>query len=262
MTKKLHCNVTGNWSYITPERLSKLADEAGGLAKLLATYVSKAGKKIRNNVAEVMFPAAEGAETKTTYASLTEEQRAECDIGVADAVRMAQPKNKIRDIVTGELMFCSDERMVKLIAKARETDANADESTVHATYIGRVPKRLRQSKAKTLLGDAEKTFADCTDEQKAEIDTEIKRMFQEGTLPAPSAPKGSKQKAAPVPEPTKPVEPVPTTNVSADTSSSTTIPEGFEDPDRTVTGESSKERKNRKRREKAAIAKFQNANAG
>ena len=46
MSKKLTCTITGNWSYVDEARYDKLATKAGGEDKLIAGYMSRAGKKI------------------------------------------------------------------------------------------------------------------------------------------------------------------------------------------------------------------------
>lgn len=202
MTDKITCTVTGNWSYISGERLKKGASEAGSEKKFRAGYVSKEGRKLRDEQAQMWFPSAN--ETPTTYKCLNDEQRAFIDEKI-DAIRPTlRFKNKIRCQVTGELLFISDERKASLLEKARESNANMTMEMVEDSYISRVAKNLRTEKARKLLKSDEKGFGDLTPAQQKEVDAEIRLMADQGKLPAASSPKGSKKRPEPAP-PAKPV---------------------------------------------------------
>ena len=166
MTKKLICTITGNWSYCSDERYQKLCAEAGGKANFIATYQSREGQKLVKQ-AGGDIEKAKKASTKQI------------------------PKGKVRCIVTGELCVISDERMAKLAGE------RGGEDKVHETYISRVANRLRKQLALTHQKDIDepKPFEELTKKLQAEIDKEIRTMAESGSLPAPAAPKGSKQEA-------------------------------------------------------------------
>jgi len=217
-TKKLRCSVTGNWSYCGEARYEKLVAQFGSEQKLLEGYQSRAGKKL--------VAAAEG------------------DIAKAMKGVAATHKNKIACIVSGELMFISDARMTHL-----QTKLETDEQGVRDQYVSRVASRLRKEAAAQIVDDA--GFSDLTKKDQKAIDTALRARYVAGDWPAPSAPKGSKQ--------TTPAEPkAPKASKKAGTKPATTVVDTTPDTDplRHIDGESSKDRKNRIRRERAAAAKL------
>ena len=235
MTKKLTCTVTGNWSYVSDERFAKLAEKAGGENELIANHISREGQKVKDGKIEM----------PTLH------------------------KNKIPCSVTGELMFCSDERMEKLIAKGKASNPDFSEMDVRAAYISRVARRLRKEKAIK----ADIAFEELDDNQRADIDFEIRELADLGNLPAASAPKGSKQIVAATLPPNTEIPPEnaedaensdiePEINIETTHSETGSVKETTPtetetetiDPLRMIDGESKKERKNRIRRERAAIA--------
>lgn len=160
MAKKLVCSVTGNWQYCADDRFEKLRARFGSVDALMAGYVSREGQKI--------LDANEGDRAKAIVAA-----------------RGSMPKNKIACIVTGELMYISDERMAHLCKKY-----NTDIAGVRARYICRVANRVREELSMSLF---KKLFGDCDATEKSQIDNEIRQRAMLGTLPAPAAPKGSKK---------------------------------------------------------------------
>jgi len=213
MTRKLTCTITRNWSYCGEDRYQALVAKFGSEEQLLANYQSRAGKKL---VAE-----------------------AEGDITKAQATSQANSGDKVACIVTGDLMYISKERMTKKAAKA-----GTDEAGIRSTYVSRVASRLR----KQLAG--EKLFTDLTVDEQNAIDAQISQMHEDGTLPKPSAPKGSGETVV-VKAPKKvkaPKEPKPDTTVLD------VIPTTSElDPLRQIDGEDTKARKNRIARERRAL---------
>jgi len=219
-TRKLTCTVTGNWQYVGQERWDKLVAEAGSEDELIANHVSREGKKIQE--------------------------------GKAEPAEIFQ--NKIPCIVTGVLCFISPERLEKKIkeGQARTENKEFNEDDVRAEYVSRVATRLRKK-----LANAEeegKSFLELTAEQRTEIDEKIGEMAANGNLPSPSAPKGSKKAEVEETEETEGDIEVAVTH-DEDTSTKDTIPEEIDDPLRQVQGESKKARKNRIRRERAALKK-------
>jgi len=219
MTRKLKCTITGNWSYCSEDRFQKLVAQFGSEEALINGYVSREGKKLL---------------------AANEE-----DVSKAQAAAQAVVhKNKIACTVTGELMFISDERMKHLC----ET-GNTDEEGVRAGYVNRVAKRLRKEEANKV--EAGKSFADLTQDQQLTIDEGLKARFDAGDWPATAAPKGSKQeKAEKAPKAAKAEK-----AEKPETEVRDTVPAATEalDPLRHIENESSKERKNRIRRERAAL---------
>jgi len=219
-TRKLTCTVTGNWQYVGQERWDKLSAAAGGDEELIATHVSRDGKKIQEGKMELSEVF----------------------------------QNKIPCIVTGVLCFCSPERLEKKIKEGRARTENEEfgEADVRAEYVSRVATRLRKKLANAV--EEGKSFLELTVEQRTEIDEQIGEMAANGNLPAPSAPKGSKKaKVEETEEPEGDIEVAVTHD--EDTSTKDTTPEDINDPLRQVQGESKKARKNRIRRERAALKK-------
>ena len=166
MSKKLTCSITGDWTYCSDERWSKLVAENGGTdEKMLESYQSRKGKKL---VAGYNGDAAKARKA-----------------AIAD-----QPKNKIKCTVTGEQCYISDERMGKLAGKE-----GSSEELVRKTYVSRVASRLRKQKAIANQPGIEepKSFNDLSKKEQTKIDKEIYQMATDNNLPAPSATKGSKQ---------------------------------------------------------------------
>jgi len=111
-SKKLKCNVLGNWSYCNEDRYQKLIAKYGSEEALQAEYQSRAGQKLV----------------------------AECGGDIEKARKKAQKvdmSDKIACTITGELLVISKARM----AKKMET-LGLDEKSVRKAYISRVAKRL------------------------------------------------------------------------------------------------------------------------
>ena len=162
--KKLKCIVTGNWVYANEATLAKMV--AAGTAKPTSnpevyTYTSRQG---------LTLLAANGG-----------------DLDKAKAAASARVPGKVRCIVTGELMVVSKERMTKLAAAH-----GGDEEKVHATYVSRVAAKLRES-----LSPKDKLFPTLSQEERENIDAQIRALADENRLPRASVPKGQGVKRTP-----------------------------------------------------------------
>jgi hypothetical protein len=161
-TKKLYCTITRNWAYCDPKRYAELAAKAGSVKKLIETHISREGVKL--------LAAHDNDIDKARAAALKD-----------------VPKNKVRCIVSGELLYISDERLAKKIEKfGSEEDFREQE-------ISRVATRLRKEESAKI--DSTKSFSELEPAQQKTIDAGIVAMAQAGTLPAASAVKGSKKNA-------------------------------------------------------------------
>lgn len=227
ITRKLMCIITGDWSYCTAERMEQLRKKFGSMPKLIAGYMSREGAKM---VAALVPEGLEGEALEEATAKAVEKAHKAC---------LANPgKNKIFCILTGERMYISPARMARKMEVGE-----CSEEEVRANYLSRVATRLEKSLPQKMF---QKDLADLNKTELKAVHAEIKAMKEAGTLPAPSAPKGS---VTPAPaKPAKPAKPV------AETVVFDTTPDG-EDIMRTIDGESSKDRKNRIRRERNAAKK-------
>lgn len=214
-SKKIECVITGDWQYCNEARYNELVAKYGSEEQLREEYTTRKGQKF--------IKQAEGDIEKAKELALAE---------VGDG------KNKIACIVTGEKMFISPERMEKL-----KTSLATDEDGVRAQYVSRVANRLRKEAA----AEHEKKFEELDEETQNRIDDALRERFENGDWPAPSAPKGSRADK-PVRQPRK--------KKSTETKVISETPNASElDPLRHIEGEDSRSRKNRIRRERAAIAR-------
>lgn len=221
-TKKIICSITGDWTYCTDERFEQLRAKFGSIKKLVAGYQSRAGTKL--------VEALMAADAELELEAAVEQARADCQ---------ANPgKNKIFCIITGERMYISDARMAKLQEKG-----GCDEQAVRDSYRSRVAKRLEGTIAQTMF---QMNVSDLDEDKLATVHEEIREMAAEGKLPAPAAPKGSVTE--------KPAKKKTSKKTSAK-KETVVVDTNAEDIYRKIADESSKDRKNRIRREKRALAK-------
>lgn len=187
-THKLTCNVTGNWSYVTDANWKKLCTQYGSEADLVTNWVSAKARKLRNKLANIHFPGIRKGKD-TTYGMLLESQREKIDhlILVMRDNGDLIPSDRIVDIITGEQLPCSPDRMQTLIDNARVFNLDADESTVRETYVSRSTKRRMRELAVEISGEG-KGWNDLSHDQqetaKAQIRAEYRAANGHETLPA------------------------------------------------------------------------------
>lgn len=165
-TKKVKCNITGDWQYCNESRYQDLIAKYGSEEALQEEYTSRAGLKLL--------------------------KEHDGDVEAARAAVSTVGKNKIACIVTGEKMFISPARLARL----RET-LDTDEDGVRSSYVSRVAKRLRKEAAQELEVDS---FEDLTEEQQNAIDDALRARFESGDWPEPSdrSAKPEKVKSKPI----------------------------------------------------------------
>ena len=217
-TRKVMCSITGDWAYCSEERFQALRKQFGSIAELNANYMSRQGKKL---VDSKIPEGLEGDELATARATAIAEAKAECQNNPG--------KNKIFCTLTGERMYISPARMKHLMEVG-----NCTEDEVRANYKSRVAKRLEKKLAQSMY---EKEFSDLETAEIETVHAEIRKMKDEGTLPAP-AKKGKNNPTA---------KSAPKSHKKGGT---VVIDE---------TGESKKDRRNRLRRERRAAQKAEQA---